>query len=1052
MKTLTRDYGSSLTHRTTYRYGGAKGDVAGRGFLGFRWMEAKDARTGILTSTEYRQAHPYIGQVSANSRFLANGTALGGEENTWSARSLNAGKTKFPYISRSVGDTYELEDGPDNARIARVTTTSTYDAYGNPTAMTVTTVGAGGTFTKRTTNTYTNNVSRWHLGRLTCAKVRSTAPGQSTLTRTSGFAYHATTGLLTKAVIEPGSGDVTGCVSAGAGDAITHITEHIHDQYGNRKSETVSGAGITARTTTTVWGERASDGTVSANGRYPVQKTNALGHVEKLWYGAAHGGVVKHEGPNGLVTLWTYDGFGRVVREVRADGTETTTAYQSCSQTGSGCPSRAVLAVRTQTTGAPATVRYLDRRGLEVRSETEGFDGTAIYRDAEHDALGRMVKVTDALGGSTTYAYDALGHLLTNTDASGNETTLGYDLRGRKTSMSDPDMGAWSYTYNTLGELLSQSDAKGQTVTMLYDKLGRMTRRTEAEGTTTWSYDTATKGKGKLHQVSGPSGYLRVHAYDAYARPKSETTTITMETFTTSRTYDAAGRVATLTYPETDFSVGQSYTSTGYLRTLYDVETPETVYWRAEALSAEGQLTEVRYGNGVGTTRTYDPETGFVTSIQSGLGDTSDVQDLGYAFDSLANLTTREDFLEEVYESFTYDNLNRLTGATVYGAVDDAERVTKSYAYDAIGNIVNKSDVSAADYVYGTGNAAGAGDAGPHAVVSAGGDTYAYDDNGNMLSGAGRTLTWTSDNKPRTIATTTTSTTFVYGPDRARIEQRKVQGATTTTIKYVGAVFEQVTTTGEATEYVHYLFAGGERVAIHTEDDAPTPSETLRYLHTDHLGSVDTITDDAGAVVERLSYDAWGKRRTASGTDVWEDPALPIAAEETRRGFTDHEHLDDFALVHMNARVYDPKLGRFLSPDPFIQFPESTQGFNRYTYTLNNPLSFTDPTGYFLSRSFAEGLEGSIGGGATMVMERIRRVRLTQPPRPIHPKRSLPPPNPKMMPRPCLPPHVPTRISMNMTNNAICWTKRSPDSVKSKNFANWKRRPLSVGVVLQSTT
>ena len=287
---------------------------------------------------------------------------------------------------------------------------------------------------------------------------------------------------------------------------------------------------------------------------------------------------------------------------------------------------------------------HVELTGPNALTTTWGYDGFA--RKVRETRVDGTVKVSDALGGSTTYAYDALGHLLTNTDASGNETTLGYDLRGRKTSMSDPD--GVEYTYNTLGELLSQSDAKGQTVTMLYDKLGRMTRRTEAEGTTTWSYDTATKGKGKLHQVSGPSGYLRVHAYDAYARPKSETTTITMETFTTSRTYDAAGRVATLTYPETDFSVGQSYTSTGYLRTLYDVETPETVYWRAEALSAEGQLTEVRYGNGVGTTRTYDPETGFVTSIQSGTGDTSDVQDLGYAFDSLGNLTTREDFLEEV--------------------------------------------------------------------------------------------------------------------------------------------------------------------------------------------------------------------------------------------------------------------------------------------------------------------------------------------------------------------------------------------------------------------
>ena len=416
---------------------------------------------------------------------------------------------------------------------------------------------------------------------------------------------------------------------------------------------------------------------------------------------------------------------------------------------------------------------------------------------------------------------------------------------------------------------------------------------------------------------------------------------------TTTWTYDGAGRVATLTYPKTGFAVEHLYSASGYLGAVRNAAPPATVYWEARALSAEGQVAEARYGNAVGTTRTYDAKTGLVASIQSGPGASATVQDLGYVFDSLGNLTTREDFLQDVYESFTYDTLNRLTGATVYGAVDDAERVSKRYAYDAIGNLVNKSDVSAADYVYGTGNAAGAGDAGPHAVVRAGGHTYAYDDNGNMLSGAGRTLTWTSHNKPRTLATATTTTTFVYGPERARIQQRKVQGATTTTIKYVGTGFEQIAKTGEATRYVHYLFAGGERVAIYTEDDAPTPSETLRYLHTDHLGSVDAITDESGAVVERLSYDAFGKRRIASGENAWEDPALAIAGGETPRGFTGHEHLDDFALVHMNGRVYDPHLGRFTSADPFIQVPHSTQGLNRYAYANNNPLSFTDPSGYF---------------------------------------------------------------------------------------------------------
>ena len=406
--------------------------------------------------------------------------------------------------------------------------------------------------------------------------------------------------------------------------------------------------------------------------------------------------------------------------------------------------------------------------------------------------------------------------------------------------------------------------------------------------------------------------------------------------------------MATLSYPKAGFGVGRTYTTTGYLESVYKVGTPGTVYWRASAVNAEGQTTEARLGNGVGTTRNYDAATGLVRTIQSGVGESSAVQDLGFRFDSLGNLTTREDLNQEVYESFTYDRLNRLTGGVVYDAEDDSERETKTYRYDAVGNIVNKSDVGPADYVYGTGNAAGAGDAGPHAVVSAGGNAYAYDDNGNMISGDGRTLTWTSFNKPGTVVNGTTSTRFDYGPERARIRQVRVQGAVTTTIKYAGTLFEQIGKTGAATQYVHYVFAGERRVAVYSKDTAPTPARVLRYLHQDHLGSVDTITDESGAVVERLSYDAWGKRRVASGEDAWKDSAVAIAGANTPRGFTDHEHLDDFELVHMNGRVYEPLLGRFLSPDPFVQYPESTQGFNRYTYVSNNPLSMIDPNGYWV--------------------------------------------------------------------------------------------------------
>ena len=459
-------------------------------------------------------------------------------------------------------------------------------------------------------------------------------------------------------------------------------------------------------------------------------------------------------------------------------------------------------------------------------------------------------------------------------------------------------------------------------------------------------YDTTSTGKGRLAQVSAPGGYLRTHAYDAYGRPVGETVTIGGERFTGSRTYDAAGRVSTVTYPRSGLVVRHEYTATGYLSKVRKNASCGTVYWTAQEVNASGQIEESLLGNGVGTTRVFDAQTGLVRSIQSGLGTTSGVQDLGYAFDAYGNLTSRENFTQEVHETFTYDMLNRLTGSTLKNSVTEVVLASKSYRYDAVGNMVNKSDVGAADYVYGAGNA------GPHAVTSAGGNTYAYDASGNMVSGAGRTLTWTSFQKPQTMAKGSTTSTFEYGPERKRMRQVKVKGSVTETVTYVGGLYEQVKKTGSATEHVHYVFAGGARIAVETASEAVGSSAKLRYLHQDHLGSVDVVTNESGTVVERLSFGAFGERRVAQGTTTWQDSALALSSAETRRGFTGHEQLDDFGLVHMNGRVYDPHLGRFLSADPFVQFALSSQGYNRYTYANNNPLSFTDPSGYFFKSLF----------------------------------------------------------------------------------------------------
>ncbi len=117
----------------------------------------------------------------------------------------------------------------------------------------------------------------------------------------------------------------------------------------------------------------------------------------------------------------------------------------------------------------------------------------------------------------------------------------------------------------------------------------------------------------------------------------------------------------------------------------------------------------------------------------------------------------------------------------------------------------------------------------------------------------------------------------------------------------------------------------------------------------DHLGSVAAVTNASGQVIERMAYDPWGKRRNVNGLG---DPLDQLWAQTTDRGYTQHEHLDEVGVIHMNGRIYDPLMGRFMSADPFIQAIDNLQSHNRYAYVMNNPLGYTDPSGYFLKKLF----------------------------------------------------------------------------------------------------
>jgi RHS repeat-associated protein len=687
-----------------------------------------------------------------------------------------------------------------------------------------------------------------------------------------------------------------------------------------------------------------------------------------------------------LDTTYDYRGRKKTVTKPYFEGASpitATTVYDAVDR-----PRQVFIPVRDEGGNVhndwPTTTSY---NGLETTIINPKTQRTFTRRDA----AGHVKHVEDAVGGFIDYTYDSIGQLVQTHDSTGNDTFIHYDQRGRKEWVDDPDLGKWYYKYYATGELKSQKDANDQEVTFDYDQLGRIRHRFEPNGgdVTEWKYDTAPgKGIGKLHVVEVTRGethpYSSTLSYDSLGRPGSQSTVIGGTTYNTATSYyDEFSRVKDLTYP-TGFAVRHKYNAAGFLT---DIKSPDETksYWsvadNAGEYDAEGRITRETYGNGVVTDRIYVPENGLLKQIMAGANAAHDsVQDLEYHFDVLGNLKTRTDKKQIVNggiltETFGYDDVNRLTSSQLNG------QAPQSFAYNdslGLGNISSKAGVGNYQYTPASGSLRLNERPHPHAVrriVGSGQPDFTYDMNGNMLAGKGRNMTWTWFNMPNTISMGGITSAFAYDPDHNRIKQTVTGPDKFVETTYVGGFYERVSE-GQFIYHKHYINAPTGRLAVFTQkvqdvsigNDPPTGTLLLsdtKYLHKDHLGSIDAVTSEAGAVLERDSFDAWGFRRT---TD-WQGQMPSSYRSTVSRGFTDHEELDDFGLVHMNGRIYDPGLGRFLSADPFVQAPMVTQNFNRYSYVVNNPLSLSDPTGFNIFGDFFNWLNQSLGStGAQIVI------------------------------------------------------------------------------------
>jgi RHS repeat-associated protein len=533
---------------------------------------------------------------------------------------------------------------------------------------------------------------------------------------------------------------------------------------------------------------------------------------------------------------------------------------------------------------------------------------------------------------------------------------MGYDLRGRKTSMTNPDSGSYTYAFNGAGELVRQSDANGTVTVMTYDSLGRAYTRSETGGagvsshSAVWAYDSCdntvstgaiAQSRGKLCSTTAngggasavSAGTTKTILYDEHGRAIRARTQIAGVSYDSHTAFDSQGRTQYVGYPAVGnvfpMWVENSYNNVGFLNKVSDAVTTSTVHWLANSRYNDGASKSVTVG-GVAVNKNYDT-VGRVKNINATFGATA-LQTSTFAFDEMGNLVSRADTPAGLNETFTYDKLNRLTTSAGTGGA-------KSVSYDDAGNILTKSGVAGA-YVYFTGT---------HRVQTANGNTYAYDANGNLKTGAGRTINYTPFNLPDSIATSNVTLAYKYDAERSRTIETVTRASGTDTTVYIGGqFFESVTLANGDKKSIHYIASPDGVIAVMTvaKSAAGAPGNSTistKYWLKDHLGSIYAEMDVNGGNIIRMSFDAWGKRRLASGADG--DPNN-LANFSTQRGFTGHEMLDEVGLVHMNGRIYDPVLGRFMQADPIIQSPFDGQNYNRYSYVMNNPLSLTDPTGF----------------------------------------------------------------------------------------------------------
>ncbi len=915
-----------------YRYGGLKAHLQGKGLLGFSTTQVENLSVGLNTTTT-------LSDWDSDYFLPLSSTTVTTQAGTTSTAVQHSSLVNY------YGNNFKCY--ADSARIT--------DIYGNQTHRTFEFNLDHGYLL----NEFEIDVSTGSYKQVVYSgyqyKGRTYLPTLITRTQKHADDQQAHTGQTRYTYTASG---LPSTVIERSGTTLPLTHSYTYDAIGNVLSEAVSATGVQTQTTTYTYNtNRFVSRTLTTPDSTDVRYTYDTFGNRLTMTDHTYGTV--------LTTQYEYDNWGNLTRSVSPEGISTSISRGWVGLGG--------YYEEVQSDGLPTVTTHYDSYGTKGHEESIGPDGVSINKvwnynirgalTSEHiyegslaqshtysyDGLGRKVGETLPSGQSCSYSYgnrsvtkttagrnytttyDAWGNIKSSTDpkssveytyysngkpreveAGGATWYMEYDEAGNKTLLSDPDAGVTEYNYDAFGRLTSQTDANGYETINAYDEKGRLASTTIDGAVTTYTYGISGNEKKRLIREQNANGYIS-YTYDTVGRVKTKERNLTGSgSYSFTRyTYNYLNQLVSRTC--NNQTEQYYYDSNGY-------KSGSTIngqdVW--QLLDYNGMQTIVQLGDSL--TSITERNLQGVTHLALVHGNDT-ISNFRYEYNTATGNVTSRTGMQSAREDFGYDSLDRLTAVTSSGQT----LLQMSYADN--GNISSKTGLR--NFTYSQTH--------PHAVEQIGRTPLAY----GLVSLA---TTYNEFNKIESIVQGNTSASFIYGPEQERWRSVLAKGDISRSILY-GDDYERVTV-GDTVRHFHYLDGG----AIYLMESGRP--DRLLFSCSDNLGSIVKLVGNSGASVFEAQYDVWGCQTVTKNQIGF------------HRGFTGHEMLPDFCLINMNGRLYDPAIGRFLSPDNYVQLGDFSQSYNRYSYCLNNPLKYNDPSGEFWEMVIASALFGAIQSGA----------------------------------------------------------------------------------------